>query len=105
MNLNLLSVILAGVLVALVSTEASAVDLERLSMANAVGRCQGALPNYEGAIRKRPLAVQNEGTGSAFVTCAFLSSCRTGGIRPWTASACMRVPPVASPPPSTARRS
>ena len=38
-----------------------------------MGRCQGALPSYEGAIRKRPLAVQNEGGISAFVTCAFLT--------------------------------
>lgn len=45
----------------------------RASTANAVGRCQGALPSYEGAIRKRPLAVQNEGGISAFVTCAFLT--------------------------------
>jgi hypothetical protein len=45
----------------------------RASTANAVARCQGALPSYEGAIRKRPLAVQNEGGISAFVTCAFLT--------------------------------
>ena len=34
-------------------------------------RCQGALPVFETAIRKRPLAVQNEGTSAAFVTCSF----------------------------------
>ena len=38
--------------------------------AQAVAVCQGALPSFEGAIRKRPLAVQNEGTTNAFVTCA-----------------------------------
>ena len=36
-----------------------------------VARCQGALPVFETAIRKRPLAVQNEGTASSFVTCGF----------------------------------
>ncbi|MEO6365124.1 MAG: hypothetical protein ABIO38_03620 [Luteimonas sp.] len=41
------------------------------SSANAVARCQGALPNYESALRKRPLAVDNVSTASAFVTCAF----------------------------------
>lgn len=73
MNLNLLFVTLSGALVALVSTDVSAIFVDRVSTANAVGRCQGALPNYEGAIRKRPLALQNEGSTSVFVTCAFLS--------------------------------
>lgn len=40
---------------------------------NATSNCQGALPSFEGAIRKRPLAVQNEGTTNAFVTCSFVS--------------------------------
>jgi len=39
--------------------------------AAAVDRCQPALPTYEGSIRKRPKAVQNEGTTTAFVTCGF----------------------------------
>lgn len=34
-------------------------------------RCQGALPAFETAIRKRPLAIQNEGTSSSFITCGF----------------------------------
>jgi len=38
--------------------------------AQAVAVCQGALPSFEGAIRKRPLAIQNEGSSNAFVTCA-----------------------------------
>lgn len=31
--------------------------------------CRGALPVYEGNLRARPLALQNEGSASAFVTC------------------------------------
>ena len=38
--------------------------------ANGSGVCQAALPNFEGQIRKRPLAIQNEGTANAFVTCS-----------------------------------
>src|SRR5690606_41548022 len=38
--------------------------------ANGSGVCQAALPNFEGQIRKRPLAIQNEGTATAFVTCS-----------------------------------
>ena len=35
-----------------------------------VGNCQPARPSYEGLIRKRPLAFENEGTSGAYVTCA-----------------------------------
>lgn len=35
----------------------------------AAGLCQSATPSYEGSVRKRPLAFQNEGTATAFVTC------------------------------------
>lgn len=35
--------------------------------------CRPALPAFEGLIRTRPLAVQNEGSTNAFVTCAMAS--------------------------------
>lgn len=38
---------------------------------NAAADCQTALPVYDGNVRKRPLAVQNEGSDNAFVTCSF----------------------------------
>ncbi len=34
--------------------------------------CQTALPAYEVEVRKRPLALQNEGSGDVFVTCALI---------------------------------
>lgn len=34
------------------------------------GACQAALPAFEGQVRKRPLALQNEGTAPAFVSCS-----------------------------------
>lgn len=37
---------------------------------NAVDVCQGALPNFEGALRKRPLAIANEGASPSFVSCS-----------------------------------
>jgi len=40
---------------------------------NATSFCQSALPVFDGNVRKRPLAVQNEGSGNAFVTCSFTS--------------------------------
>lgn len=64
---------LAAALLAGTCHDASAASVFRSSSGNAVGRCQGALPSYEGALRKRPLALQNEGAGDAFVTCVFLS--------------------------------
>lgn len=45
--------------------------------ANPAGACQAALPAFEGLIRKRPLATQNEGTSSAYVSCAMHSA---GGV-------------------------
>jgi hypothetical protein len=35
----------------------------------ATDNCNGALPGYEGALRKRPLGILNEGTTNAFVSC------------------------------------
>lgn len=52
---------------------AFAVDKQMEMSANATANCQGALPAFETAIRKRPLAVQNEGNSSAFVTCSFVN--------------------------------
>jgi len=48
--------------------------------ANATSHCQGALPAFETAIRKRPLAVQNEGSTSSFVTCSFSTQYNAGDI-------------------------
>ncbi len=44
--------------------------------------CQGALPNFEGNFRKRPLAVANEGASNAFLTCGLTSQYdpSTGGV-------------------------
>lgn len=53
------------------SISANAVVTEHSNGSNPVARCQGALPAFETQIRKRPLAVQNEGTGPAFITCSF----------------------------------
>lgn len=39
---------------------------------NGGSACTGALPTYEGALRKRPKAIANEGTTTAFITCSAL---------------------------------
>ncbi len=61
------------------SVDASAVDAQREKLANATAICQPALPTFDGLIRKRPLAVQNEGSSAAFVTCSFVSDSGFGG--------------------------
>jgi len=65
--------VLASALLTLIiaSAPAAAVDEDMETAANATANCQGALPNFEGSIRKRPLGVQNEGTALSFVTCSF----------------------------------
>ena len=68
----LIATSIATAIVAL-SSLAPASATGRYTAANASGRCQAALPAFEGAIRKRPLALQNEGTSSAFVTCSFVA--------------------------------
>ena len=59
-----------------------AVLLPRSFVQNATGACQAALPYYEGTIRKRPLAIQNEGDASAFVNCSLVGTERgSGGLQ------------------------
>src|SRR5690554_2713341 len=56
----------AVLLMAVASPPAQSLEMQTL----AAGACKSALPVFDGNIRSRPLAVQNEGTASAFVTCA-----------------------------------
>lgn len=52
---------------------ANAATQARALYSNAAGVCQSALPGFDGLIRKRPLAIQNEGATDAFVTCPMTS--------------------------------
>lgn len=49
----------------------AAAALNKKQISSPTGLCQAALPNFEGNLRKRPLAIANEGTASAFITCSF----------------------------------
>lgn len=57
-------------------TADAAIVRSRSFYSTPVALCQSALPAFETQIRKRPLAVQNEGNANAFVTCAFTSQRR-----------------------------
>ena len=57
----------------LIPGQASAAVQTRVFSGNANAWCNSATPASDGFIRKRPLAVQNEGTSDAFVTCTFIS--------------------------------
>jgi hypothetical protein len=57
---------------------AQAATQQRSFVQNATGACQSALPVFDGNIRKRPLAVQNEGTAAAFVSCSLMDT--SGGV-------------------------
>ncbi|MEP6633113.1 MAG: hypothetical protein ABJA62_02800 [Luteimonas sp.] len=67
---------LAGTLVVAGTSaqDAFAVTASRTYFNNAAGICQPALPAFDGNIRKRPTAVANEGTATAFVSCSFSSN-------------------------------
>lgn len=60
---------------------ANAADMVRTHSFNAPAHCQGALPNFEGNLRKRPLALHNEGASTAFVTCAVPTQGRVTELR------------------------
>jgi len=51
--------------------QADAAVMNRVFVGNATAYCQSALPVFDARIRKRPLAVQNDGSTSAYVTCSF----------------------------------
>jgi hypothetical protein len=59
----------AGLYLAVVAPS-SAATVQRLFYQNGGSACTGALPTFEGALRKRPKAIGNEGTTTAFVTCS-----------------------------------
>ncbi|MGY0613230.1 MULTISPECIES: hypothetical protein [unclassified Luteimonas] len=59
-------------LLALASGDTDAATTSRMTTASAPALCQPALPAYDGRIRKRPLAVQNESSTNAFVSCALI---------------------------------
>jgi hypothetical protein len=61
----------AGAALSLPVTAATTLNLNAVQ---ATGACQGALPNYEGSFRKRPLAIANEGSTGAYLTCGARSS-------------------------------
>lgn len=62
--------VLATAASALAATTAHAGGEPHSDAVNATGACNGALPSYEGALRKRALAIANEGTAPAFVSCS-----------------------------------
>ncbi len=65
-----IGIAIGGVLIA---GSAHAVTQPRQSVSLPTNYCQAALPAFEGLIRKRPLAVQNEGQATAFITCSYPS--------------------------------
>jgi len=53
-----------------ISGQANAFKQQRASFQGAVNNCQPPLPSFEGAFRKRPLGIANEGGSAAFISCA-----------------------------------
>lgn len=65
----------------LAAGQAGAVTQTRTFAGGPTNYCQTALPVFDGNVRKRPLAVQNEGTSNAFVTCSFNSQYRITSVQ------------------------
>lgn len=62
-----------GMASTLAAGDAHAVTQARNFHTNSPAICQPASPLFDHSIRKRPLAVQNEGTRHAFVTCSLIT--------------------------------
>lgn len=80
--MKILNVLLASSCIAVATallcpTDASAVSNYTV---NAAGNCAGALPSFEGALRKRPTAIANDGASVAFVTCSLPGDLRIGNL-------------------------
>lgn len=52
------------------ATSDARADSNVVFSSGAANYCQPALPAFDGLIRTRPLAIQNEGSSNAFVTCS-----------------------------------
>lgn len=68
-RLPLLSLALAAI--ALPAAAGAPTTITRDRFHHGPANCQPALPVFDGNIRKRPLAIGNEGSGNAFITCGF----------------------------------
>lgn len=66
------AVLLAACAAALpLAAQAQARSIIQSQVMLSADNCQAALPAFDGNIRKRPMAMQNEGASAAFITCAF----------------------------------
>ena len=73
----ILPMLLAAAVVA-TAAAADAATITKLATSTGTAACSPALPAFEGVIRKRPLAIQNEGDASAFISCSMTTVVSTG---------------------------
>ncbi len=62
---------LAGTLLAMALPAAQAATVQRSVIQSGVMACQAATPAFDASLRKKPIGVDNIGTGTAYVTCGF----------------------------------
>lgn len=67
-----------AIVIALSAPAARAGTVPHVLMQQAVGNCQAALPVYDAMLRKRPLAIVNEGSANAYISCALPGEMNTG---------------------------
>lgn len=65
------TLLLAAVALPLPAAAGTPFTIIRDRISHGPANCQPALPVFDGNIRKRPLAIGNEGSGNAFITCGF----------------------------------
>ena len=60
---------LAGPLLAFGPSVGHAATVQRSTIQSAVMACQASTPTFDASLRKKPIGVDNVGTGTAYVTC------------------------------------
>lgn len=79
-----LAVLVAGSALAL-STNADAAT-QRATYVTATAACSGPIPASDGALRRSPLGIRNDGTSNVFISCSlpadFVGDMTTGTIEP-----------------------
>ena len=95
MRIPLSALALVAVTAATASMPAEAVLASRFRVETAARVCQGALPQFAGTLRARPLAIRNEGTEMAYVSCGWETS--INGSQPVTSVGLRLTNPTATP--------
>lgn len=74
---------LAGPLLAFGPSVGHAATVQRSTIQSAVMACQASTPTFDASLRKKPIGVDNVGTGTAYVTCGMTGDSTGAATSTW----------------------